>query len=326
LESETAKATFADRSAAADLEAQIADRALVVLDPRQPETARMVAESKLEVARAAKYRTKLEGELAVQAVQREAVMAAEKVKVSEAAVRAARLEGEKTVRAAIDAQRLAEFDLKIATERADTLSAALDAAKRKLGVQVPADEIVFLRALPVRVEELPATVGANATGNVMSVTDNQLLVESSLPLDAAPLVKQGMSVTVDEQTLGIKADGTIRSVASSPGTRGVDGSHVFFDVLLGKTAAKLEGLSVRLTIPTESTNGAVTVVPVSAISLTSDGTSRVQVDQSGTLNYVVVKVGLSAGGVAEVAAISGKLAAGQFVVVGYKAPEAREAK
>ena len=44
-----------------------ADRALVVLDPRQPETARMVAESKLEVARAAKYRTMLEGELAVQA-------------------------------------------------------------------------------------------------------------------------------------------------------------------------------------------------------------------------------------------------------------------
>ena len=33
----------------------------------------------------------------------------------------------------------------------------------------------------------------------MSVTDNQLAIDSSLPLDAAPLVKRGMPVAIGDQ-------------------------------------------------------------------------------------------------------------------------------
>ena len=78
-------------------------------------------------------------------------------------------------------------------------------------------------------------------------------VDSSLALDAAPLVKPGMPVAIDEQALGIKAKGVVERWRAHPGTRGVDGYHVYFEVRVAETQAKLEGVSVRLTIPTEST-------------------------------------------------------------------------
>ena len=53
VESERARAQYAATAADADLAAQIAEQALVALDPRQTETARNAANAKLEVARAA---------------------------------------------------------------------------------------------------------------------------------------------------------------------------------------------------------------------------------------------------------------------------------
>ena len=89
----------------------------------------------------------------------------------------------------------------------------------------------------------------------MTVTDNQLVIDSSLPLDAAPLVKPGMPVAIDEQALGIKATGVVERVADTPGTHGVDGYHIYFEVRVDETPTRLEGFSLRLTIPIESTEG-----------------------------------------------------------------------
>jgi putative peptidoglycan binding protein len=319
--SERAKAEYANSAAAAELKAQLAERALIVLDPRQPETARASAEAKLEVARAAVNRTKLEGELAIQVAEREAMLAAERISLSEAAVRSARLEGEKAVQAAIDAQKIAEVEAKSIAERADRLASELSTARSKLGVQIPVDEIAFIPAFPVRVEEVTGVVGAPATGSVLSVTDNQLAVDSSLALDQAPLVKPGMPVAIDEQALGVKATGVVESIANTPGTRGVDGYHIYMEVRVTKTSSKFEGFSVRLTIPIESTKGAVIAVPVSAVSLSADGTSRVQVQNNNALEYIVVKPGLSADGYVEISPVQGTLRPGQLVVVGYKNPE-----
>ena len=222
------------------------------------------------------------------------------------------------VRAALDAQKLAELEAKLAADPADRLAADLRTAKRKLGVQVPLDEIVFIPALPARVEDVTARVGHEARGPVMSVTDYQLAIDSALPLDAAPLVTPGMRVAIDEQALGIKATGVVARVANTPGTYGVDGYHIYFEVRVDKTPTRLEGFSLRLTIPIESTQGAVTVVPLSALSLAADGTSRVQVERDGALEYIVVDPGLSAGGFVEVTPVNGTLAPGQLVVVGYE--------
>jgi peptidoglycan hydrolase-like protein with peptidoglycan-binding domain len=318
VENERAKAAHANTAAEAEVALQTSERAYIVLDPRTTEAARQAAESKLELARAALEKTRLEGELAVQAAEREARMGSERTELAKASERSVRLEGGKSVRAAVDAKRLAALDVKMTTERANQLAADLELARHKLGDGVPADEVVFLRLLPVRVEEVTAAVGAAATGSVMTVTNNQLSVDSALPLDAAPLVKPGMKVAIDEQALGVKASGTVEMVASTPGTRGVDGFHVYCEIRVDYTPVRLEGFSVRLTIPTESTKGPVTAVPVSALSLSVDGTSRVQVETNGALEYVVVKPGLSTNGYVEVTPVDGKLVPGQLVVVGYK--------
>jgi multidrug efflux pump subunit AcrA (membrane-fusion protein) len=248
-------------------------------------------------------------------------MSAEKLALAEAAVKSARLAGEMSVQAALDSQRVAELDARLAADRADRLARDLSLARSRLGVQIPVDEIVFIRSLPVRIEEITALVGDVARGPVMSVTDNQLAIDSSLPLDAAPLVKPGMRVEIDEQALRIQASGVVTRVASTPGTHGVDGYHIYFEVRVDETPTPLKGFSLRLTIPIESTQGAVIAVPVSALSLSADGTSRVQVEKDGALEYLVVEPGLSADGYVEVRPVDGTLEPGQLVVVGTENPE-----
>jgi hypothetical protein len=278
------------------------------------------------VARAAQRKAKLEADLALQNATREATLTEERIRVAEAAVNAARLEGERSVRAALEQQSIAEFDLKIASERAGRLERELAAARERLGVQMPADEVVFIPSLPVRVHELTAAVAANASGIVMSVTDNELSVDSQLPIGAAARVKPGMKVAIDEQALGISATGIVETVASTPGTRGVDGYHFYLGVKVERAPVTLAGFSVRLTIPIETSSGAVTAVPTSAVSLAVDGTSRVQVDRGGVLEYVAVKPGLATGGYVEVTAPDAQLLPGQLVVVGYKGTQAEAAR
>ena len=107
-------------------------------------------------------------------------------------------------------------------------------------------------------------------------------------------------------------------MADTPGTFGVDGFHIYLEILVDETPLSLEGVSLRLTIPVESSGGTVTTVPISALSLAADGTSRVQVDNNGSLESIVVEPGLSAGGFVEVTPIDGTLSPGQLVVVGYE--------
>ena len=323
-EAERVKAAHAERAAEADLQAAFAERALIVLDPRQPGTARAAADAKLELARAALDKVRVEGRMAMQAVEREARQAAVQADVAESASRAAQVEGRKQVQAAIDAQRLAELELRTTTERAQRLAADLSAARQRLGVQVPLDEVIFVAALPVRVEEVSVLVGAAASGPVVAVTDNRLMIDASLTLDTAQLVRPGMPVAIDEADLGIKAKGLVEQVASTPGTRGVDGYHVYFEVRVTEAAGKLDGVSMRLTIPTESTRGEVLAVPTSALNLSADGSSRVQVMDKTGPRWVVVQPGLSTGGFVEVTPVQGTLAAGQQVVVGYKTEAAKE--
>lgn len=322
LEAERARAAHAASSAAAAVDAQVAERALIVLDPRQTQAARAAAEAKLRVARDAQRKAKVETDLAIQTAEREASLAEERIQVADAAVNAARLEGERSVQAAMEQQTLAEYDLRLAKERVSRLEGELATARARVGVQVPADEVVFIPVLPVRVHEVTAAVGANAAGPVMTITDNLLSVDSQLPIEAAPLVRPGMKVALEEQALGLKATGVVETVANTPGTRGVDGFHFYLGVKVDDTPLRLAGFSVRLTIPIETTKGPVTAVPTSALSLSLTGQSRVQVDRGGgKLEYVIVQPGLSTGGYVEVTAVDGSLVPGQMVVVGYQVAE-----
>jgi multidrug efflux pump subunit AcrA (membrane-fusion protein) len=247
------------------------------------------------------------------------------LELARAAVRSAELEGEVTLQAAIDARKVADYDARLTADRVAQLETELQAVKQKLGVQVPLDEVVFLPELPVRVHEVTGVIGAAASGPILSVTDNEIVIDSSLPLDAAPLVKPGMKVAIDEPAVGLKASGVVETVAETPGTHGVDGYHIYFSVRVGETTVPLQNFSLRLTMPIQSTHGAVTVVPMSALSLAADGTSRIQIQQGDTLRYVSVDPGLAADGYVEVTPKEGALEPGALVVVGRGSSESAEA-
>jgi putative peptidoglycan binding protein len=217
-----------------------------------------------------------------------------------------------------EAAEAAQREVDWRTFLVERLTDQVEVARRKAEAPVPMDEIVFVPSLPVRVEELSVKIGDTATGPVLGVTNNQLEIDSSLPLAEAPLVKPGMAVAIDEPALGLQATGVVSRVADTPGTDGVDGYHMYFEVQVNETPVSLEGVSLRLTIPVESTGGAVTVVPLSALFLAADGTSRLQVENNGKLDFMEVKPGLSADGFVEVTPVDGTLSAGQLVLVGYE--------
>jgi len=192
----------------------------------------------------------------------------------------------------------------------------LSLARLQAGVQVPADELIFVASTPVRVAEAVAR-SDQAIGPLITVTNAIVAVDGSLQLEEAPLAEPGMPVLIDEPDLGIKATGVISRVADAPGTNGVDGFHVYFEVLVDGSPPSLVGASVRLTVPVESTGGSVLAVPVSAVTLSADGSSRVQLDNNGKLEYVTVEPGLSAHGFVAVKPLDSALEPGDLVVVGF---------
>ncbi|MDH3499826.1 MAG: peptidoglycan-binding protein [Acidimicrobiia bacterium] len=198
------------------------------------------------------------------------------------------------------------------------VSKLIEGATIGAGVIVPADEVIFLGEPPVRVSELLSQPGASSDGELLSVTDANIAIDTSVPIESAGLVAEGMRVIIDEPDLGITAEGSVSFVAAGPGTNDVDGFHVYFEVSVPDSLPNLINASVRLTIPTESTGGPVLAIPVSALTLGADGTSRVQVSHDGSLTFVTVRPGLSAEGFVEVTPLDGGLEAGDLVVIGFE--------
>jgi peptidoglycan hydrolase-like protein with peptidoglycan-binding domain len=184
------------------------------------------------------------------------------------------------------------------------------------GVQFPADEVVFVPRTPLRVTRVPAALGGQPDGTLVTVTDSVVSVDGALPVGEAGLAKVGAQVLIEEPALGIDATGKVSHVAQRPGTEGADGFHVAFRVLADQAPSALVGASVRLTVLIESTRTAELTVPVSAVSLGPDGTSRVQRSTGGKLEYVTVQPGLSADGYVTITP-SGNLADGDLVVIGF---------
>ncbi len=188
------------------------------------------------------------------------------------------------------------------------------------GIHIPADEVLFVESVPIRVSELFLSLGEAIDGPVGSVTDATVAIDSSVPVESAGLIAEGMRVVIDEPDLGIQETGVISRVAASPGTNGVDGFHVYFEVLVDNDPTNVVNASVRLTIPIESTNQEVLVVPLSALTLAADGSSRVQLSVDGNIEQVIVVPGLSAQGLVEVTPVDGELNPGDLVVIGFENP------
>ena len=185
-------------------------------------------------------------------------------------------------------------------------------------MQLPANEVQFVPTVPVRVAEVFAQPGQRADEAVMAVAEEVVTIDSSVPVEEAQLIQAGMAVTIDEPDLGVEATGMVGRVAANPGTDGVDGFHVYVEVIVDGLPPNVVNASVRLTIPVESTGEAVLAVPVAALTLAADGSSQVQRSVDGVLEAVAVTPGLAAQGYVEIGTDGDQLTEGDMVLVGFE--------
>jgi hypothetical protein len=151
----------------------------------------------------------------------------------------------------------------------------------------------------------------------MTVTSSRLVVESALSAADAKLVKEGGAVNIRTTDSGVEDTGTVTHIATTPGTNGVDPQRYYLEVTPTHLDVSLNGASVVQTISVQTTEGEVLAVPVAALSMASDGSTRVQVKAAnGPARYVRVEPGLSAKGLVAVNPIEGELGPGDLVVVG----------
>ncbi len=304
-----AQAAAANRVAAAEIAAKRAALAVLRAGTRAtPATAAELAAANADVrtARSTAETTRLAGVRAIADAEAAAATAAAGVTKALGDVRAAE--------SALDASNAAVV---VRNQQADLSALEVGLARLRAGVQVPADEVIFVPSTPVRVAELVVTAGARTTGPLMTVTDAVVAIDGAFRVEEARLAKAGMTVAIDEPTLGIKATGKIRRVADAPGTNGADGFHVYFEVLVDGSPPGIVGASLRMTIAVKSSGGNVLAVPLGALTLSADGSSRVQRSHNGALEFVTVEPGLSANGYVAVKAVGGALAAGDMVVIGF---------
>ena len=198
----------------------------------------------------------------------------------------------------------------------ENLADAKDAqneAEFKAGTPLLVSEVVYVKTLPRRVDDVKVERGGTVNGVVMSASGASLVVTVKVDAETAQRLKAGMAATLD---LGdsVSVPGKVRRVTKNGNQYDV---VVAPNTLTASQLALLRDANVRVTIPVKSTSGKVLAVPVAALSSGSDGASRVEVLRNGKVELVPVTVGLTADGFAQISPKGdAKLIEGDQVVVG----------
>jgi peptidoglycan hydrolase-like protein with peptidoglycan-binding domain len=190
---------------------------------------------------------------------------------------------------------------------------AQNEAEFNAGTPLPVSEVVYVKTLPRRVDDVKVERGGTVNGVVMSASGASLVVTVKVDAETAQRLKAGMPATLD---LGdsVSVAGKVRRVTKNGNQYDV---VVAPNALTASQLALLRDANVRVTIPIKSTSGKVLAVPVAALSSGSDGASRVEVLRNGKVELIPVTVGLTADGFAQVTPKGdAKLSDGDQVVVG----------
>ncbi len=213
---------------------------------------------------------------------------------------------------------------------------ALAGAEKDALTVLPSSEVVYLAALPRRVDSVTAERGAVLQGAAMAVSGARLQLAGTVSETDAALLKAGMPArfttasgndyTATVSSIAVKKPGASGSGGSEPGSTD---AQKRYDVLLDPQPLSdaeveaMKGSNVKLGIPVQSTSGAVLAAPVAALSAGAGGESRVELvtgtdPATGRLQTELAPVttGLSAGGFVEVNSKDPRLIAGAIVVVG----------
>lgn len=224
-----------------------------------------------------------------------------------------------------------------------TLTSAQDAQAElvaRTGVMVPLSEVAFLSPLPATVQSFSAKVGDTVDGSkgpLVTLSTGALGITSNAdPAIVKGLLKAGMKVDINAETLGLEAAGAILSVgdltapvqtppasaanqSTSGGVQSLQAPYIPVTVTTDKPlSSQWDGQDVRLTVTAASTGTPVLVVPLSAVTSGADGKTTVSMlaPDGRTTTQVEVEPGVSADGFLAVTPSSpGALKAGDKVVV-----------
>lgn len=227
-----------------------------------------------------------------------------------------------------------------------TAETALSTAQTELaeleataGMRISPGEVVFAPVLPANLTETYVALGSAVDGPVGMLTTSETLVRARVARADAGLVAVGSEVEVEIRDAGVSLTGTVLSVGEpqqqqpgigerpggeSPG--GSDSGRMEVVVVPGPDVdiGQYMFYGARVRVPIDATDGEVLVVPVAALTVGPDEVSQVEVERAAATDerpaeteIVPVTVGLTAGGLAEVAPIeAGALEEGDRVVIG----------
>jgi Putative peptidoglycan binding domain len=274
--------------------------------------------------------------------------------------------GKNAVQAARDGLTLAELQLSEATAPVDnsTSRAAVDAAAATLlqaqvdldtltatiGLRISPGEIVFLPILPSTVTQVTASLGGPANVELATVATAETSVIAAVSRADSNFVTVDAPVTIELRDVNVELPGTVLSVGEPPaptasGGEG-GGEEGGGESGGGSSSGRLQVVVVaddpsalsdyifsgaRVRIAVASTDAEVLVVPVSAVSVGPDGSSRIEIetravtaDDPGATEVIEVEVGLSAQGLVEIRPTTdASFAVGDRVVVGAETNERR---
>lgn len=120
-------------------------------------------------------------------------------------------------------------DVSRETSALRSAQAALDSARDKVAeassavlVGLPAAEVVMVKDLPRRIDQVNVALGDTVTGAVASVSSTALTVQAVLPAESAALVAVGMAArtTVDGQDVDLTVSAVGETAGSDPSTPG----------------------------------------------------------------------------------------------------------
>lgn len=192
----------------------------------------------------------------------------------------------------------------------DADAAAVKRWQKALGVDqtgsVELGSVIFLPG-PIRIAQHKLDVGAAAGGGavVSDATDTTRGVSVALDVAKQALVKNGDSVSVQLPN-GATVQGTVTSVASvakSSGAGSGGSSTTTIDVTVGivdqSQLGSLDSAPVEVAITTQSARG-VLAVPITALTVASNGGYAVDLVDNGSFRRVAVTTGLFSNSMVEV--------------------------
>ena len=228
-----------------------------------------------------------------------------------------------------------------AQQALDTSRADLTLLEAAVGVRLSPGELLFVPIAPTTVTELYVVPGSPASDQIGTLSTAETLISTRVSRGDSGLITVGAPVTIDLRDISLETTGTVVSMgqpredpnADGNGGGGDGGGTSRLEVLIAPDDPSILSdyvfYGVRATIDVASTDDEVLVVPVAALSVGPDGSSRVEVEiepvtdtSSGSTKVVEVEVGLTAQGLVEIR--SPDIDVGDDVVVGVETGERRD--